>query len=139
MCKLTTKGQTDLEPLRVAVEHLAQVELLHLLLESRRQAGVHARSTRENDVLVEVGPDIDRGGLDRVEEHLGHARLLDVDQVRLEHAFRRLEPLRANLDDAAVREREVFDEDGRILRKPLVLLEVVPVRRWGGPSQALAG
>ena len=54
-------------------------------------------------MLVELGADVDGRGLDRLEEHLCDARLLDVDEVRLEHAFWRLEPLGPDSDDAAVR------------------------------------
>lgn len=37
-------------------------------------------------------------------ERTGNTRLLDVDEMRLEHALGRLEPLRANLDDTPVGE-----------------------------------
>ena len=40
--------------------------------------------------------------LGRLEEHLRDAWLLDVDQVWLEHALGRLEPLRADLDHSAI-------------------------------------
>lgn len=53
-------------------------------------------------MLVQVRAYVDRRVLDRFEEHLGDARLLDVDQVRLEHALGSFEALRTNFDRAAV-------------------------------------
>ena len=64
------RGRTYVESRRVAAEDAREVELLHLLLEPARQAGVHARPAREHDVLVELSADIDRGILDRLEQHL---------------------------------------------------------------------
>lgn len=61
---------THVQSLGVVVQHLVQVELLHLLLQSTRQTGVHARSTRENDVLVQLGTDVDGSRLDGVEQEL---------------------------------------------------------------------
>lgn len=55
-------------------------------------------------MLVEVRADVDRGGLDGAEEHLGDPSLFDVDQVGLEHAFGGFEALRAHFDYAAVGE-----------------------------------
>ena len=55
-------------------------------------------------MLVQFRTDIDRSILNGLEEHFCDPRLLDVDQVRLEHAFWRFEPLGADLDDTAVRE-----------------------------------
>jgi hypothetical protein len=53
-------------------------------------------------VLVQLRADVDRRVLDRIEEHLRDARLLDVDKVRLEHALGRFEALRADFDRSAV-------------------------------------
>jgi hypothetical protein len=93
---------THVQALWVAVEDASEVQLLHLLLEPRREARVHAAPAGEDDVLIELGADVDGGGLDRLEEHLRYARLLDVDEVRLEHALRRLITLRTDLDRAPV-------------------------------------
>jgi len=41
--------------------------------------------------------------LDGIEEELRDARLLDVDKMRLEQTFGRLEPLATDSDDAAIR------------------------------------
>lgn len=49
-------------------------------------------------------PGVDVGRLDGVEEQLGHAHALHVDQVGLEEGLGRLKPLAADLDDPAVRE-----------------------------------
>jgi hypothetical protein len=43
-------------------------------------------------VLVQLHTDVERRFLDCLGEHLRDARLLDVDQVWLEDALRRLEP-----------------------------------------------
>lgn len=116
------KRRTHVEALGVAAEDAREVQLLHLLLEARREARVHGRAAGEDDVLVQVATDVDGRGLDRLEEELcgcmrvsaegsvdssrvartGDTGLLDVDEVRLEHALGRLEALRADLDDAAV-------------------------------------
>jgi hypothetical protein len=108
-----------LEAVDVVAEDAGEVELLDLLLEAGGKAGVHARPAGKDDVLVEFTPRVDRCGLDQpsalseeaertdlngLQEHFSHARLLDVDEVRLEHALGRLEALRADFDDAAVRE-----------------------------------
>ena len=55
-------------------------------------------------MLVELCTDIDRCRLDGLEEHLCDTRLLDVYQVRLEHAFWRLEPLGSDFDYTAIGE-----------------------------------
>ena len=60
---------THVQTRRVAVQHTRKVELLHLLLEATREAGVHAGATGEDDMLVELGADVDGGVLDGLEEH----------------------------------------------------------------------
>lgn len=59
---------THVQPRWIAVEDTGEVQLLHLLLETAGQAGVHARSAGENDVFVELGADVERGCLDGLEE-----------------------------------------------------------------------
>lgn len=54
-------------------------------------------------MLVQFRADVDGRVLDRLEEHLRDARLFDVDEMRLEHALRRLKALRADLDHPAIR------------------------------------
>ena len=86
----------------VPIKHPREVQLLHLFFQAAGQARVHARAAGEHDVLVQLRAYVDRGVLDRFEEHLGDARLLDVDQVRLEHALGSLEAFRTNFDRATV-------------------------------------
>ena len=113
------------EPLGVPTQHARQPQLLELLLQPRRQTGVHAASTREHDGLVERGSDVDVGRLDRVEQELGDAGLLAVDEVGLEEALGRLEPLAADPDHPPVGECVAFNQHGRVLAQALVELEVV--------------
>ena len=60
---------THVQTRRVAVQDARKVELLHLLLETAREAGVHAGATGEDDMLVELSADVDGGVLDGLEEH----------------------------------------------------------------------
>lgn len=60
------------------MKDLGQIKLLHLFLQPTRQARVHRAPAAEDDVLVEVLSDVDRAGLDGLEEQLGHTGLLDV-------------------------------------------------------------
>ena len=50
------------------MEHTGEVELLHLFFETAGEAGVHARATREDDMLVELSSDVNRRSLDGLEE-----------------------------------------------------------------------
>jgi hypothetical protein len=52
---------------RVAIEHAREVQLLHFFFEAAREAGVHARSAGEHDVLVQPCADVDRRALGRLE------------------------------------------------------------------------
>jgi hypothetical protein len=65
----TQRESTHIKTLRLAPKNPRKVKLLHLLLETTRQSRVHRRPTREDDVLVEVGANVDRSCLDGVEEH----------------------------------------------------------------------
>ena len=94
----------------VTVEDAGEVELLHFLLEPAGEAGIHARAAGENDVFVELGADVDGCGLDRLEEHLCDAGLLDVDEVRLEHALGGFEPLGSDFDYTPVRKLRNLSE-----------------------------
>lgn len=110
---------------RVAVEDARQPELLDLLLEPGREAGVHAAAAREDDGLEEGGAHVDVGGLDGLEQELGDAGLLAVDEVGLEEALGGLEPLAPHADDAAVGQRVALDQHCRVLAKALVQFQVV--------------
>ena len=96
------KAKAHIQTRWVPIKHAREVQLLHLFFQAAGQARVHARAAGEHDVLVQVRAYVDCGVLDRFEEHLGDARLLDVDQVRLEHALGSLEALRTNFDRATV-------------------------------------
>ena len=64
-------------------------------------------------MLVQLRAQVHRRGLDRVKQQLGHARLLDIDQVWLEHALGPLEALRGDLDHSPVRQlRHIFKSAG---------------------------
>lgn len=62
-------GGTYVEPCGVAVQHTREIQLLHLLLQSAGEPGVHTRAAGEDDVLVQLRPYIDGGRLDCLEEH----------------------------------------------------------------------
>jgi hypothetical protein len=100
----TEMRATHIQSGRVAVENTREIELLHLLLEARGQTRVHARAAGEHNMLVEFRADVDGSGLNRLEEHLGDPRLLDVDEMRLEHTLGCLEALRSDLDCPAIGE-----------------------------------
>jgi hypothetical protein len=69
------KGRTYIQMPRVEIEHARSP----FFFEAAREAGVHARSAGDHDMLVQLRADADRHALDRLEEHLCDARLLDVD------------------------------------------------------------
>lgn len=59
---------TYLQPLGVSSQDTGKVQLLHLLLQPARQTRVHARSTGQNNVFVELRSGIDSRLLDCLEE-----------------------------------------------------------------------
>lgn len=84
--------------------YLVEVELLDLLLETRRKTRVHTATTRKNDVGVELGTGINIGLVDTVEQLLSHTKSLNIHQVGLEESLRGLESLSSDLDDTSVGE-----------------------------------
>lgn len=100
-------------------------ELFEFLLQPRGQTGVHARTAREDNGLVQRGADVDVGGLDGVEQEFRNARLLDVNEVGLEETFGGFEAFAANADHAAVGEGVGFDQHGGVFGQSLVQREVV--------------
>jgi len=54
---------------RITVQDTGEVQLLHLLLQPTGQARVHAGTSREDYVLIQVSTDVHSSGLDRVEKH----------------------------------------------------------------------
>lgn len=74
---------------------------------------------------VQLRTNVDLAALDGVEEQLGDALTLHVDQVRLEEHFGRLETFAAQLDHATVRQREVLATVGGLLRQFGLLADVV--------------
>jgi hypothetical protein len=108
------------EALWVPAQDAREPQLLELLLETRRQAGVHAATTREHDGLEEGRAHVNVGGLDGVEEELGNTGLLDVDEMGLEEALCGFEALAADADDAAIGEGIALDQDSGFLRELLV-------------------
>lgn len=103
------------EALWVPAQDARKPQLLELLLEARRQSGVHAATAGKDDGLEEGGAHINIGGLDGVEEELGDTGLLDVDEMGLEEALCGLEALAADADYAAVGESVALDQDGGLL------------------------
>jgi hypothetical protein len=95
---LTTYGQL----LLVALANMGKVELADLLLETAGKTGVHAATTREHNMVVELGTSIDVGILDGLEEKTGHAGGIDINARWLEQSLGRLETLGADLDHATI-------------------------------------
>lgn len=108
------------EALWVPAQDAREPQLLELLLEARRQAGVHAATARKHDSLEERGAHVNVGGLDGVEEELGDTGLLDVDEMRLEETLGGFETLAADADDAAVGEGVALYQNGGFLGEFLV-------------------
>jgi hypothetical protein len=119
------RRSTHVQALRIPTQDTGKVKLLHLLLQSTGKTRVHARATGKDDVLVEIGANVDGGGLDRAEKHLGDSGLFNVDEVGLEHAFRGFEALRPNFDRPAVGERIALYQDGGLFREFGILFEIV--------------
>ena len=86
------KASTDLK-------HSLQMQLLELPLQSGGQARVHGGAPRQHDVLVQLGPDVDVAALDGVEQQLGNALALHIDEVGLEKSLWGLKPLPTNLSN----------------------------------------
>lgn len=87
----------------VALENSFQIELSYLAFESAGETGVHCGAAAEHDVLVELGPDVDVGRLDRVEEQFGDSDAFAVCEMRLEEDLWRFEPLTAEFYYSTVR------------------------------------
>ena len=68
--KKQEKTETYGETLDITLEDLSQVQLLDLLLQTTGKTGVHSRSSRKNDVLVQVRSRIHGCRLDGLEEQL---------------------------------------------------------------------
>lgn len=64
-------------------------------------------------MLVELGTNVNGGTLDSVEQHLCHAGLLDIHEMRLEHAFGGFEAFGADFDRTAVGELRWSRKKGR--------------------------
>ncbi len=60
-----------------------------------------------------------------VEQELRDPRLLHIDEVRLEQAFRRFEPLATHAYDASIRKCVGLNENCGVFAEPLVEREVV--------------
>lgn len=89
------------------LEDLVKVELPHLLLHSARQAGEHCGAPREDNMLVEVGPEVYVGAVDAVKELSDHPPTVNVHQARLE------EHLENATDQRSPVQRQVWDGRSR--------------------------
>ena len=107
---LESQAETDRQSAGVSLQHSLQVELLDLALQSAGQPGVHGGAARQDDVFVEVGSQVNVGWLDGVEQQLGHAHTVHVDEMRLEQCLRGSEPLPSHLDHTAVWQLEIYTQ-----------------------------
>ena len=53
-------------------------------------------------MLVELGPGVDIGGLDRVEKKLGHTHTFNIDEMGLEEDLWCFETLSTQLDNSTI-------------------------------------
>lgn len=88
--------------------YLVEVEVLDLLLETRRKTRVHTTTTRQNNVRVELGTSINVGLIDAIKQLFGHTQSLNIHQVGLEECLWGLEPLSSYLDDTSIGELLVY-------------------------------
>merc|ERR1712080_310908 len=79
-------------------------ERRNLLLHAVRDARVHGRASRHDNVAVQVLADVEVALHDRVVRRLVDTGRLESDQTRLEERLRSTEPLVTDRDDLAVRE-----------------------------------
>ena len=73
------------------------MKLLQFSLQTGWQPRVHSGASRENNVFVELWPNVNVTALDGVKEKLSNALSLNVNQVRLEQCLRSLKPFPTNL------------------------------------------
>jgi hypothetical protein len=118
-------NESNIKTADVAVQCPGEVELLDFLLKARGETRVHGGSSGEDDVLVELGPDINIGRLDGVVKLLSHTDRLNINQLWLEEGLCRLEPLRADLDDTAIRKGVVLDQNSGLMGKLGLELKIV--------------
>jgi hypothetical protein len=78
-------------------------------------SGGVSEPTREDNVFVILCTCINISILDHLKDHISHARLLTVDEMRIEERLRGLKSLSANLDDLTIRESVILHETGRLL------------------------
>jgi len=111
--------------LSAALEDTLEVELLDLLLQTRGKTREHGGTTRKNDVLVELGAQIDISLLDAVEELISHTKSINIDEVRLEENLGGEITLLAHADDTAVGDGEGVDEGGGLSGELLLDPEII--------------
>lgn len=71
--------QTYRQFFRVAFQNSLKIQLFDFTLQATRQTRVHSRTTRQNDVLVKVGPRVDVRRLDRVEQKFRYSDAFNVN------------------------------------------------------------
>jgi len=114
-----------LQTLSITLKNVIEVESAHLLLKTRGKTGVHGRTTRKDDVLVEGWAEINISILNHTEKHLVKTGLLTIDKVGSEEDFRSLETLHTDLDLTTIRKNEVLEESGGFESKTLLDIKVI--------------
>lgn len=63
------QGDTYIQTAGIAVKDAGKIKLLHLFLQTTWETGVHAGTAREDNMLVQLGTNVDGGILDCLEKH----------------------------------------------------------------------
>jgi len=113
------------EKLLLALEDTLKVELLDLLLKTRRKTREHGGTTRKNDVLIELGTKIDISLLDTVEELISHTHSINIDKMRLEENLRSKITFLTKTDDTAIRDSEGIDKSSGLSGELLLDLKII--------------
>jgi hypothetical protein len=97
----------------VALQDSVQIQLTDITLEAAGETGVHRASTRQDDVVVELGTHINVGLVDDIEEELGNtATISGIDQTGSEESLGGLISLGTDLDDTTIGELKLLHENG---------------------------
>ena len=102
-----------LEAALVALQHTVQVQLADVALDTRGKTRVHRRTTRQDNVLVELGTDIQLGLVDDLEEEIGDTpTVASSEEPGLEEGLGGLVTLGSDLDDPTIRKLVLLDKGG---------------------------
>ena len=105
----------SIENISVASANFLDPHVLQLLLQSRREAGRHGRTTREINRRSERFPKIDVARGDRVKNHTRQTLLFHLKLRRVHQELWRLKTLATKHDCLSIRQFVLSVDDGRVL------------------------